>query len=335
MSIESIKPLEELVGVQQILESRWEKLHDENPGGVFRYQLAIERERVTEGRCRFLLQLNRKRTTARRKPDGISSVVPVFDPSRFNFNKVDSREVLLEVQSGECTIAIMINNSPLTKNHFLIVPDRSRNMPQMIKKDSLEAVFKLFMLMGDHRYRMGFNSPGALASVNHLHYHFMLMCHKLYVEDAPLTALSEDLHLLEKHPARAYCFLYNPTNEPPTPFTDRIFHLVTILLSQNIAHNLFVTWNGPGDTVRALVYTRLQPCENKQVSPFNVAFSELSGFVPLGDEADYDQLDECRLEQFFQEAQGTRDQDAYRKLDQIVLDGLATPLPHRTGGSKR
>lgn len=57
MSIESIKPLEELVGVQQLLESRWKKLHDENPDGVFRYQLAIERERVTEGRCRFLLQV--------------------------------------------------------------------------------------------------------------------------------------------------------------------------------------------------------------------------------------------------------------------------------------
>lgn len=129
-------------------------------------------------------QLNRKRTTARRKPDGISSVVPAFDPTLFNFNKVDSREVLLEVKSGNCSVAIMINNSPLTKFHFLIVPDRSQNMAQILTQDSLEAVFKIFLLMGDHRYRMGFNSPGALASVNHLHYHFMLMCHKLYVEDA-------------------------------------------------------------------------------------------------------------------------------------------------------
>ncbi|EAT36557.1 AAEL011367-PA [Aedes aegypti] len=324
MSIESIQPLEEIAALQQTIETRWQKLHDENPDGVFRYQLAIERERVTTRRCRFLLQLNRKRTTARRKPDGISSMVPAFDPTLFNFNKVDSREVLLEVKSGNCSVAIMINNSPLTKFHFLIVPDRSQNMAQILTQDSLEAVFKIFLLMGDHRYRMGFNSPGALASVNHLHYHFMLMCHKLYVEDAPLTALGEDLYLLENQPARAYCFLHK-SGEPPAQLTNRIFRLIRILLSQNIAHNLFITWNGSRDTVRALIYTRLKPCENKQVSPFNVAFSELSGFVPLGDESDYERLDEIRLEEYFREAQGTLDEDAYRKLDQTVLDGLADP----------
>lgn len=322
MTTRTVQQLKDIIGLQQLIESRWMKLHDENHEGIFRYQLAIERERVTDGRCRFLLQLNRKRTTERRKPDGISSVIPVFDPSGFNFNKVDPREILLEAQSGQCLVTIMINNSPLTKYHMLVVPDRRHNLAQILTKDTLKAVFNVFMMLEDRHYRMGYNSPGALASVNHLHFHFMHITHKLYIEDAPLTALDNHLYLLE-NPARAYCFLHKPT-EPVSHFTNLIFRLVSVLLSRHIAHNVFFTWNGSRDTVRAMIYTRLKPCENKQVSPFNVAFGEMSGFVPLGDETHYEQLDEARLEQQFRAAQGTDDGDGYRLLDQIVLSCLSS-----------
>ncbi|XP_062543261.1 GDP-D-glucose phosphorylase 1 [Armigeres subalbatus] len=320
MSTVVVQQLDSIVGLQQLIESRWIKLHDGNQEGVFRYQLEIERERVTDGRCRFLLQLNRKRTTERRKPDGISCVIPVFDPSGFNFNKVDSKEVLMEVQSGDCLITLMVNNSPLTKYHTLVVPDRGRNLAQILTKDTLEGVFQVFMMLEDRHYRMGFNSPGALASVNHLHYHLMHITHKLYIEDAPLKHLGNHLYLLE-NPARAYCFLYKPT-EPAVNFTNQIFHLISVLLSQNIAHNLFFTWNGSRDIVRAMIYTRLKPCENKHVSPFNVAFGEMSGFVPLGDVTHFEQLDEARLEKLFREAQGTEDEEGYRLLDQTVLSYL-------------
>ncbi|XP_065090405.1 GDP-D-glucose phosphorylase 1-like [Ochlerotatus camptorhynchus] len=318
----SIPKLEDIDNLQHIIQSRWTELHDHQPEqGVFRYRLTIERERVTDdGRFGFLLQLNRKRTTERRKPDIMASVVPAFDPTRFNFNKVDSREVLLEVRCGGSLVSILINNSPLTSYHSLIVPDRDRNLPQVLTKESLEVAVSLLLRLEDRNYRIGYNSPGALASVNHLHFHLMHLNHKLYVEDAPVTALAHHLFRLDDHPARAYCFLLQP-NTPPTHFAQRIYRLITILLSGNIAHNLLLTWNGSRDTLRALIYPRLRPCENKQVSPFNVAFCELSGFVPLGDESDYERLDELQLATYFREAQGI-DESLHHQLDQTVLDGL-------------
>ncbi|XP_058445249.1 GDP-D-glucose phosphorylase 1 isoform X2 [Malaya genurostris] len=263
--------------------------------------------------------------TERRKPDIIAVLQPPFDPNRFNFNRVDPREVLLELRIGNNLMSCLVNNSPLTENHVLLVPDREQNLPQVLTESSLHAVVRLMLSLEDRNYRIGYNSSGALASVNHLHYHLLLIRHRLYVEKAPLTLLGSHLYRLDNHPAKAYCFVLED-HADSKPFTAGISRLISILLSADIAHNLLLTWDTRRTGLRALIYPRLRICENKQVSPFNVACSELSGFVPLGDESDFERLDERQLEAFFREAQGT---DLYDRLDSLVLQGMAK---HTVGG---
>ncbi|XP_055617180.1 GDP-D-glucose phosphorylase 1 [Toxorhynchites rutilus septentrionalis] len=304
--------------LKQTLEARWTELH--NTEGIFRYQLTVERERITEGRFGFLLQLNRKRTTARRKPDFMANIAPAFDPDLFNFNKIKPVEILCETRVGDADVSFLINDSPLTRYHILVVPDRSRNLKQVLTEDSVVVAVSLMFGFQDRRYRLGFNSPGALASVNHLHLHLMFVDHELYVEDAPLVPLSvEKLYRLDwDHPAKAFVIVSQDFTSPQT-FANQIYKLIGVFLAHNIAHNLFLTWNRPETVLRALVYPRLRPCVYKQASPFNVAFCELSGFVPLGNESDFEQLDERLLGEHFLEAQG---EDLYGQLEQMLMDEL-------------
>lgn len=79
-------------------------------------------------------------------------------------------------------ITFLINNSPLTKYHILICPNRLACHPQILTKAALKFSINFLFGLNDYRYRIGYNSPGALASVNHYHLHLLHIEHHLFVE---------------------------------------------------------------------------------------------------------------------------------------------------------
>lgn len=50
-------------------------------------------------------------------------------------------------------------------------------------REGLELACKIMRVIDDRTARIGYNSPGALASVNHLHLHLLYVEKNLYVED--------------------------------------------------------------------------------------------------------------------------------------------------------
>lgn len=82
------------------------------------------------------------------------------------------------------TTTFLVNNSPLTKYHSLICPRINESLPQILTKESIEFAIDAITGFNDRSYRIGYNSLGALASVNHLHMHLIHVPEKLYVEDA-------------------------------------------------------------------------------------------------------------------------------------------------------
>lgn len=76
----------------------------------------------------------------------------------------------------------LINNSPLRKYHTLVVPDVKANNPQVMTRECLEVALEIMKSTDDRTIRLGYNSPGALASVNHLHIHLLSLPQKLYIE---------------------------------------------------------------------------------------------------------------------------------------------------------
>lgn len=127
--------------------------------------------------------MNKDRSELRRKPQKIQSVKPEFNQNEFNFNKANCNEILFNILDGDSRITILINNSPLTKFHSLIVPDVIKNQSQIINKDCIKFGIHLMFLLGQRTFRIGYNSPGALASVNHLHMHILYIEEILFVEN--------------------------------------------------------------------------------------------------------------------------------------------------------
>lgn len=119
----------------------------------------------------------------RRKPQKILSVTPAFNPDGFHFNKVKPEEVLfeLEVKDG-FQVDFLVNSSPLTINHCLLCPNRHLNLSQILNADSISFALAFLAKIKDSGFKIGFNSPGALASVNHLHLHLMQIDVELFVE---------------------------------------------------------------------------------------------------------------------------------------------------------
>lgn len=107
--------------------------------------------------------------------------MPTFDDSGFNFNKVSPEEILCGVKFQGSIYSLIINNSPLTLYHTLICPDVQNNMPQVITKGCIEFSLNLLHAFDDKRFHIGFNSPLAMASVNHLHLHLIYLENRLYV----------------------------------------------------------------------------------------------------------------------------------------------------------
>lgn len=125
----------------------------------------------------------------RRVPQTITSIVQPFNENLFNFKKVNKCEVVLQCQSqlnselsGSTTF--IVNNSPLTKFHTLICPRVNENLSQVITKECIEFAIDFLTGLNNRNYRIGYNSLGAFASVNHLHLHLLQIPEKLYIENA-------------------------------------------------------------------------------------------------------------------------------------------------------
>uniref|UniRef100_A0A182KDV8 GDPGP1-like N-terminal domain-containing protein n=1 Tax=Anopheles christyi TaxID=43041 RepID=A0A182KDV8_9DIPT len=301
--------------LQRLLESTWSERHDAGVG--FRYHLQIERERIAEGKFHFLILLNCKRLTERRQPQAFQLDAP-FDPARFNFTRVDPAEVQLELCSPTPT-TILINNSPVTVYHSLVVPDRMGQHAQLLTPAGVRVSFELLLRLPDRRYRIGYNSPGAQASVNHLHLHLLRIDTDLYVQWAELLPVRGIplLHRLADHlPAQGYCFvLRNPTVELELVCSGLMW-LIETLAGRQMAHNLFWTWThqAEGVEMRAFVFPRVSQCVNKAACSFNAAFLELCGFVSVGEVNDFERLTEEGIVQALREAQG----DVYGTLNDVL-----------------
>lgn len=79
-------------------------------------------------------------------------------------------------------MSFLVNNSPLTEHHCLICPDLKSNYPQILNQSAIEFGLIVQRSLRDRQYRIGYNSPGAWASVNHLHMHLVKVEEDLYIE---------------------------------------------------------------------------------------------------------------------------------------------------------
>ncbi|XP_074256123.1 tubulin polyglutamylase TTLL13 isoform X6 [Saimiri boliviensis] len=223
--------------------------------GLFRYRLRDLQTQILPGAVGFVAQLNVERGAQRRRPQTIMSVRQAFDPEQFNFNKIQPGEVLfclrrepdLPGMLQQEDILVVINVSPLEWGHVLLVPEPARGLPQRLLPGALKMGVEAVLLSLHPGFRVGFNSLGGLASVNHLHLHGYYLAHRLPVEHAPSAPLDPGghLHLLQGLPAPGFLFYCRGPGPDLEALISRVCRATDYLTNHEIAHNLFVTRGAP------------------------------------------------------------------------------------------
>jgi len=131
------------------LRRRWTEAAD---AGVCRYRLTCLLTKILVGKYRFVAQLNSQRATLRRRPQDLQLVDAPFDPKQFNFNRVQSSEILLILKSdGIIQGNVIINVSPLEFGNSLLVPSPDQCLPQQVTLAGLKLLIQV-MVLCSNRY---------------------------------------------------------------------------------------------------------------------------------------------------------------------------------------
>ncbi|KAM9854908.1 GDP-D-glucose phosphorylase 1 [Aulostomus maculatus] len=284
---------------------------DKMAGGLFRYSLGDLETRVLPGPHGYVAQLNIQRGQERRKPQAIISIQQEFNEKQFNFNKINPDEIIFEMmknkegsgsvnEQGECKVVVLVNISPLEFGHCLFVPDPSCCFSQILTRFAIQVGIESVLLSSHPGFRVGFNSLGAFASVNHLHLHGYYFDHKLKIESMPVKPLlpEKGFYSLMDFPAG---FLFYTEPEMVENIARDICRVTDFLVDTNIAHNLFLTRGCPPcdrmhseedlrlrKGIRIALWPRKSCFGAKEESAFNVALCELAGHLPFKNQRDYD-----------------------------------------------
>ncbi|KAK3874665.1 hypothetical protein Pcinc_020413 [Petrolisthes cinctipes] len=276
--------------------------------GLFKYSVEGVQTKVLPGKYQIVTQMNANRKSMKRTPAHISKVKQSFDDDKFNFTKIQSGEQLLHLiyipHTSEVTDSsdntknqsvkgsVVINNAPICTSHSLLVPELSQCLPQVVTLPGLQLALHALLLSHSPDLRVAYNSLGGCASVNHLHFHTYYLPYRLYIETAACVQLAGPCYTFKDFYSQG--FVFHLENRDVDLLARRVMKLVDLLLSEEVAHNLFLT-RGSGlsmegeaenkdeeyNTVRVIVWARKFVLDVTDVTMFACACCELAGHVPV------------------------------------------------------
>src|SRR5512139_1850610 len=108
-----------------------------------------------------------------------------FDTAGFHFNKPFlAKEVLWQGDLAGKPARLLYNKFPFARLHGLLVPEPLREMPQFLTPELHGWAWSLCAQSGVPALCLGYNSHGAGASVNHLHFQSFVQAQPLPVQHA-------------------------------------------------------------------------------------------------------------------------------------------------------
>ena len=202
-----------------------------------------------------------------------AGLLRAFDPAGFHFNKPFlAREIFWQGEVAGKTARLLYNKFPFARLHGLLVPEPQREMPQFLTPELHGWAWDLCTQSGVPSLCLGYNSYGAGASVNHLHFQSFVPASLLPLQEA--------------------CFAHNGGNEPyPLPcqrFTDSeaAWFELDRLHQNNTPYNLIYS----RDCLH-LIARVPQDNENLNAQSRGYGWSEMAGAVTLFSREAYENLD--------------------------------------------
>ncbi|CAA3015343.1 GDP-L-galactose phosphorylase 1-like [Olea europaea subsp. europaea] len=303
--------------LNNLLLGQWEERMSR---GLFRYDVTTCETKVIPGRYGFIAQLNEGRHLKKRATEfRIDQVLQPFDDNKFNFTKVGQEEVLFRFEpskdnemhyfpssavdgSSGAPNVVAINVSPIEYGHVLLIPRVLDCFPQKIDHESFLLALHLARETADPAFRVGYNSLGAFATINHLHFQAYYLALPLPIEKAPTCRLmiikeptdtGVSVSKLLDYPVSGLvfegeCTLHN--------LSDAVANSCVFLQNSNIPFNVLIADCGRRIFLLPQCYAKKQALGevgqellDTQVNP---AVWEISGHIVLKRKKDYDEASE-------------------------------------------
>jgi len=263
------------------LESAWDKI--EFKSDVKKTQI----RKVGRFKVQFNQTRNSQTTNLSSIGQNIQAVTP-FDPQAINFNKIFSRDpgsILFEVTLDGKPVTVAVGNEPALRYHFLFIPRRNENQPQMIEAEDIRLVYEMFDKIGVDALRLGenFYCPGA--GINQLHLHGLYA--RWPIESASRDVVGEQegviISEIRDFPAKGFVFV----SEDKAKMIKVAMHFIRNSREINIPINLIFT---PKE-IYLLPRSKLIPREMGM--PFG--FMEMAGEIVASTEGIYENATEEQI----------------------------------------
>lgn len=310
--------------LDSLLLGEWE---DRVERGLFRYDVTACETKVIPGDYGFVAQLNEGRHLKKRPTEfRVDKVLQPFDGSKFNFTKVGQEEVLFQFESSEddevkfypnapinienSPSVVAINVSPIEYGHVLLIPRILECLPQRIDRDSFLLALYMASEAGNPYFRLGYNSLGAFATINHLHFQAYYLAVQFPIEKAPTRKITDFnggvvISEILNYPVRGLVFEGGYSLED---LSNAVSDSCTCLQDNNIPYNVLISDSGRRVFLLPQCYAEKQALGevssellDTQVNP---AVWEISGHMVLKRKEDYD---------------GASEENAWRLLAEVSL----------------
>ena len=294
--------------LDSLLLGEWE---DRMQRGLFRYDVTACETKVIPGEYGFIAQLNEGRHLKKRPTEfRVDKVLQPFDENKFNFTKVGQEEVLFQFEASEddqiqffpkapidvenSPSVVAINVSPIEYGHILLIPRILECLPQRIDRDSFLLALYMAVEAGNPHFRLGYNSLGAFATINHLHFQAYYLAVTFPIEKAPakkITTLDTGVKISElmNYPVRGLVFEGGNTLQD---LSNAVSDSCICLQDNNIPYNVLISDCGKRIFLLPQCYAEKQALGEVSAelldTQVNPAVWEISGHIVLKRQEDYE-----------------------------------------------
>ncbi|KAL9343958.1 hypothetical protein Peur_064389 [Populus x canadensis] len=304
--------------LHNLLLGQWE---DRMSRGLFRYDVTACDTKIIPGRYGFIAQLNKGRHLKKRPTEfRVDKVLQDFDETKFNFTKVGQEEVLFRFEKSidhdghffpsappitadsNSSSVVAINVSPIEYGHVLLIPQVLNCLPQRIDHGSFLLALHMAKEAADPFFRVGYNSLGAFATINHLHFQAYYLAAPFPVEKAPtrriMTMKSPQdegviVSQLLNYPVRGLVFEGGNTVQD---LSDSVASSCIFLQNNNIPFNVLIADCGRRIFLFPQCYAEKQArgeaSQELLDTQVNPAVWEISGHIVLKRQEDFDDASE-------------------------------------------
>lgn len=330
-----------------LLTAQWE---DRMERGLFRYDVTACATKEIDGEYGFIAQLNEGRHLKKRATEfRIDQVLQDFDPKKFNFTKVAQDEVLFRFEESldgkshymneapltDSPNVVVINVSPIEYGHVLLVPRVLDHLPQRIQFDTLLLALHMAVEADNPYLRLGYNSLGAFATINQLHFQAYYLQAPFPIERAPTVRIGckkrsrrVKISSLAQYPVRALVYeVSNSLEEVAMAVTSACQELER----RNIPFNLLISDRGARVFLMPQCFAEKQarnevPLEilECQVNP---AAWEISGHIVLKRKEDYEAVTQESVWELLSQVSLSR--EAFAEVKQICLEEVDKALEEK------